>query len=177
MDRQTGMRRFDWASLIIGILFLLAGFVSFMRPDKTLHLLSVIMGVGFLLYGIYELLIRRRWVRTLGGSTGWIVFSGFVDLLLGIMFIFYPGFGALYIAIIFAIWFMFDSLMDFMMTRVLKGITATSHYWILVILSILGFALGIVLLFSPMISAMTIVWIISTFLILFGAVKIIQAFC
>ena len=93
------------------------------------------------------------------------------------MFIFYPGFGVLYIAIIFAIWFMFDSLMDFMMTRVLKGITATSHYWILVILSILGFALGIVLLFSPMISAMTIVWIISTFLILFGAVKIIQAFC
>lgn len=176
MDSQTKTHRFDWASLIIGILFLIAGFVSFMRPDKTLHLLSVIMGVGFLLYGIYELLIRRRWVRTLGGSSGWVIFSGLVDLFLGILFIFYPGFGALYIAIIFAIWFMFDSIMDFMMTRTFKGVASAGYYWTLVILSIVGFILGIVLLFSPMISAMTIVWIISTFLIVFGVVKIIQAF-
>ncbi len=176
MGNQSNTRRFDWASLIIGVLFVIAGCVSFMRPDKTLHLLSVLMGVGFLLYGIYELLIRRRWVRTLGGSSGWVIFSGLVDLFLGILFIFYPGFGALYIAIIFAIWFMFDSIIDFMMTRVFKGVASAGYYWTLVILSIVGFILGIVLLFSPMISAMTIVWIVSTFLIVFGVVKVIQAF-
>lgn len=169
-------RRFDWASLIIGILFLIGGFISIAKPDKTLQLLSVIMGVGFLLYGIYELLIRRRWVRTMGGSTGWVIFSGIIDLILGLIFVFQPNFGILYIAIIFAIWFIFDSIMDFTTARFFKETASKGYYWTLVILSILGIVLGVILLFSPMISAMTIVWIISFFLLLFGFVKIIQAF-
>ena len=68
-------RRFDWFSLLIGILFILGGFLSFSRPDKTLHLLSVIIGVVFLFDGIFELTIRRRFLRSLGEGTGWIVGS------------------------------------------------------------------------------------------------------
>lgn len=173
---MENQKRFDWASLIIGILFLIGGFVSIAKPDKTLQLLSIIMGVGFLLYGIYELLIRRRWVRTMGGSTGWVIFGGIVDLILGLIFVFRPNFGILYIAIIFAIWFIFDSIMDFTTARFFKETASKGYYWALIILSILGIILGVILLFSPVISAMTIVWIISFFLLLFGFVKIIQAF-
>ena len=86
-------RRFDWFSLLIGILFILGGFLSFSRPDKTLHLLSVIIGVVFLFDGIFELTIRRRFLRSLGEGTGWIVVLGILNIILGIIFIFHPGFG------------------------------------------------------------------------------------
>lgn len=168
-------RRFDWFSLLIGILFILGGFLSFSRPDKTLHLLSVIIGVVFLFDGIFELTIRRRFLRSLGEGTGWIVVLGILNIILGIIFIFHPGFGTLYIAIIFAIWFILDSIMEFSVGRLFKGVSG-GYYWLTIIFSILGIVLGVILLFSPVVSALTVVWIISMFLIIFGVLKIVQAF-
>ena len=59
----------------------------------------------------------------------------------------------------------------FIFKRLDKG-----YYWVIVILSILSLILGIMLLFNPMLSALTIVWIISIYLITIGILKIIQAF-
>ena len=42
--------------------------------------------------------------------------------------------------------------------------------------AVLGLIIGVVLLFSPMLSAITMVWLISFYLIVIGIVKIIQAF-
>ena len=46
----------------------------------------------------------------------------------------------------------------------------------LVILGVISIILGIILLFSPMLSAMTIVWLVSTMLMVFGIMHVIQAF-
>lgn len=172
---SVSRRRFDWFSLIIGILFLIGGFLSFSKPDKTLHLLSVIIGVVFLFDGLYELTIRRRFLKALDERTGGVIFFGILNIILGIIFIFRPGFGALYIAIIFAVWFILDSMMEFSVGRFFKGINR-GYYWLTLLFSILGVVLGVVLLFTPMLSALTVVWIISVFLIIFGVMKIVQAF-
>ena len=42
-------RGFDWFSLIVGILFILAGLASIMHPDKTLHFLAILVGIAFIL--------------------------------------------------------------------------------------------------------------------------------
>jgi uncharacterized membrane protein HdeD (DUF308 family) len=168
-------RRFDWFSLIIGILFLIGGFLSFSKPDKTLHLLSVIIGVVFLIDGLYELTIRRRFLLALDEHTAGVVVLGILNIILGIIFIFRPGFGALYIAIIFAVWFIIDSIMEFSVGRLFRGVSG-GYYWLTIIFSILGIILGVILLFSPVVSALTVVWIISVFLIIFGVLKIVQAF-
>lgn len=168
--------RFDWFSLIIGILFIIGGFVSFAKPDRTLQLLAIIIGVVFLFDGVYELTIRRRFLRSLNDSTGWVVFLGILNIILGIIFIFHPGFGALYIAIIFAVWFIVDSIMEFSIGNFFRDSDHKGYYWLTIIFSILGVILGVILLFSPLVSAMTVVWIISIFLIVFGVMKVVQAF-
>ncbi len=75
---------FDWFSLIVGVLFIIAGIASFTRPDKTLHFLAIVAGIAFIFRGIYELWFRQRIGRILGESSGWLIFSAILDIILGI---------------------------------------------------------------------------------------------
>ena len=136
---------FDWFSLIVGILFIIAGIASFMRPDKTLHFLAIVAGIAFIFRGIYELWFRQRIGRILGESSGWLIFSAILDIIELISAKFFKEFH--------------------------RG-----YYWFIVILAILSLVLGVILLFSPLLSAITVVWLVSTFLIVFGIMKLIQAF-
>ena len=166
---------FDWFSLIVGVLFTIAGIASFTRPDKTLHFLAIVAGIAFIFRGIYELWFRQRIGRILGESSGWLIFSAILDIILGIIFLFQPGFGVLFIAIIFAIWFILDSITELLSAKFFKEFHR-GYYWFIVILAILSLVLGVILLFSPLLSAITVVWLVSTFLIVFGIMKLIQAF-
>ena len=74
---------FDWFSLIVGVLFIIAGIASFTRPDKTLHFLAIVAGIAFIFRGIYELWFRQRIGRILGESSGWLIFSAILDIILG----------------------------------------------------------------------------------------------
>lgn len=51
MEMDGYKKRFDWASLILGIVLVVLGCVSIMHPDKSLHLLCILVGVGLLLLG------------------------------------------------------------------------------------------------------------------------------
>ena len=111
---------FDWFSLIVGVLFIIAGIASFTRPDKTLHFLAIVAGIAFIFRGIYELWFRQRIGRILGESSGWLIFSAILDIILGIIFLFQPSFGVLFIAIIFAIWFILDSITELISAKFFK---------------------------------------------------------
>ena len=100
---------------------------------------------------------------------------GILDIILGLIFIFKIAVGASFIAVIFAVWFIFDAITQLATANFFKRLDK-GYYWVIVILSILSLILGIMLLFNPMLSALTIVWIISIYLITIGILKIIQAF-
>lgn len=168
-------RGFDWFSLIIGLLFVLAGIASFMHPDTTLHFLAIITGIAFIIRGIYELWFRQFVNRVLGERSGWIIFIAILDIVLGIIVLVYPGWGVLYIAILFAIWFIVDSIMEIKGAKLFSEFHRSYSAW-LVVLGVLSIILGIILFFSPLLSALTIVWLISTVLLVFGIIHIIQAF-
>lgn len=172
---NTKQKGFDWFSLVIGILFVLAGLASFIHPDTTLHFLTILAGIIFILRGLYELWFRQFINRTLNESTGWIIFTAILDIILGIIVLIYPGWGVLYIAILFAIWFIIDSVMEIKASKLFKNFHRGYATW-LVILGVISVILGIILLFSPLLSAMVIVWLISTMLLVFGIMHIIQAF-
>lgn len=168
-------KRFDWFSLVVGILFVLAGLASFMHPDKTLRFLAILIGIAFILRGIYELWFRQLIDRALNEKSGWIIFGAILDIILGIIVLVYPGWGVLYIAILFAVWFILDSIVGIKAAGFFREFHRGYATW-LIVLGVISVILGVILLFSPLLSAMTIVWLISTMLIVFGIIHIIQAF-
>lgn len=175
MEMDGYKKRFDWASLILGIVLVVLGCVSIMHPDKSLHLLCILVGVGLLLLGIYELWARSKMQEWFGYRSGWLLGTGILDIVLGIVFLVYQNFGTTVIAVIFALWFIISSANELTIAGFLHQLNV-GYYWLLFILDILGLIIGVVLLFSPMLSAITMVWLISFYLIVIGIVKIIQAF-
>lgn len=168
-------RNFDVFSLVIGILLIFLGGYSLYRPDTTLAFISIMMGMIAIIKGIYELWFRRGILFWLGEKSGWLLIMGILDIILGLIFIFKIAVGASFIAVIFAVWFIFDAITQLATANFFKRLDK-GYYWVIVILSILSLIMGIMLLFNPMLSALTIVWIISIYLITIGILKIIQAF-
>ena len=168
-------RNFDVFSLVIGILLIFLGGYSLYRPDTTLAFISIMIGIIAIIKGIYELWFRRGISFWLGEKSGWLLAMGILDIILGCIFIFKIAVGASFIAIIFAIWFIFDALTQIATANFFKRLNK-GYYWIIVVLSILSLIMGVMLLFNPILSALTIVWIISIYLITIGILKIIQAF-
>lgn len=172
---QTAKRGFDWFSLAVGIILVIAGIASFMRPDTTLKFVSVCLGIGLLLKGIYELWFRRGISNWFGENSGWLLFMGIIDIILGLLFIFRAASGVVVIAYIFAFWFIFDSIAEIATANYFKRLNR-GYYVAMLILNILALLVGFILLFNPLIAASTLVLIISFYLLLIGFIKIIQAF-
>lgn len=172
---QTAKRGFDWFSLVVGIILVIAGIASFMRPDATLKFVSVCLGIGLLVKGIYELWFRQGINNWFGEKSGWLLFMGIVDIILGLLFIFRAASGVVVIAYIFAFWFIFDSIAEIATANYFKRLNR-GYYVAMLILNILALLVGFVLLFNPLIAASTLVLLISFYLLLIGFIKIIQAF-
>lgn len=172
---NTRQKSFDWFSLVVGILFVIAEIASFMHPDKTLHFLSILVEIFFILRGIYELWFRKFIGASLNESSGWFIFAAVLDIVLGVIVLVAPNWGILYLAILFAIWFIIDAIMRIKAAKFFQAFNRGYATW-LVILGVLSIILGVILFFSPMLSALTIVWLVSVVLLVFGITHIIQAF-
>lgn len=175
MYKVNPRRQFNWPSFIIGLLFVIFAVVSFIHPDKSLRLLSLLVGIGSILKGLYELWFNRFLRRLRGRSSSWLVVMAVLDLVLGLVFCFYRGFGAAVIAIIFALWFIFEAVSGMavapIVAVVMPGISFLNTF-----LGIIMVILGVMMLFSPMFSALTLVWLISIYLLFLGIGLIIHSF-
>ncbi|MCI5812872.1 MAG: DUF308 domain-containing protein [Limosilactobacillus coleohominis] len=173
MDRVN--KNFDWASFVLGILFVILGCVSMYHVDTTLRFVSILFGIGAILKGIYEIWLRQTVDNLLNHKSVWLIVMAILDIILGIIFLFFHSVGALTIAYVFAIWFIIDCFGQLQVASFYREFRK-GYYWLLVVLNVIGIVLGIVLLFNPMLSAIMLVWLIATFLILIGVLAIVASF-
>lgn len=143
--------------------------------DTTLKFVSIIFGIGAILKGIYEIWLRQTVTNLLNHRSVWLLVMAILDIILGLIFLFFHGIGVLTIAYIFAIWFIVDSIGQLQVANFYRQF-GKGYYWLLIVLNILCIIIGVVLLFNPMLSAFTLVWLIATFLILIGITAIVAAF-
>lgn len=89
--------------------------------------------------------------------------------------LFNGAFGSLYVAIFFAVMFIMDSFTALWASRLLKPIN-NGLYWLEIIVAILGVIFGFVLLFSPMLSAVSISFMVALLFMTFGIEMIVHSF-
>lgn len=167
-------KRFDWLSLLVGILMLLAGGYTLFAPLSVLLSLPLVLGILAIAKGVQTLWLRHQVNEILVQKSSWLLWLGIIDIVIGLLFIIKMGLALDVIVFIFAVWFIFDAIFEIMTVRVFKA--DKGYYWLLIILSVLGLILGIILLFNPLLASATLVWLIAFYLIFIGIGKIIQAF-
>ena len=97
------------------------------------------------------------------GKTPLVV--GIIDILVGIFFLFNIGAGVVVLPFVFAVWFIADSVFALLAADLAKGVS-NGYYWFTVIVNILGIILGIMLLFNPISSALTLSFLVGFYLVL-----------
>lgn len=168
-------RKFDWFSLIIGILLVVLGAAAINAPEKTLTLISIFVGIGALAKGIYTIWFRKTMQDFTGMKHTFLLISAVVDIILGLLLLLKINFGIGVLAYLFAFWFIFDSIMQLFADHFFKAMSR-SYFDVLIVLNIITLILGIILLFNPMLSVYTLVGLVAFYLFFIGVVKIIQAF-
>ena len=176
MKKKTG---FGWSELIVGLLLILLGIFTFIRPESMLTGAVVIYGVIVTFMGVEDLVVYARLSRFTGFGPTLSLVSGIMSVMCGVMLIANPNVGKWALTVLLPIWFIAHCIAELTRTNLIRLIGNPFYYYFSLILNILGLILGFVMIFSPILSFMTIraiSYFAAIYMILFGIESVIAAF-
>lgn len=149
------------------ILFGAAAIWMFFKPVAILTVLTFIIGIGLVLFGMYRAISGFIVSRNIGG--GWIdVIFGLVNIVLGVLFCVYPTGSIIGIALIFVVLFFFKALRALVFA--INMARARFGHWVIdLVVAIALVALAVALLFWPMAAPVAVVYYLAITLLLYAA--------
>ena len=166
MRRRSG---FGWLELIIGVLLILLGIFTFIRPGQALTGLVVIYGVIAVIMGIADIVLYVQAERYTG-------FGPIVSLISGILLLVYPNAGKWVLSLLFPIWFIAHCISRLCHLSAIRIMAGNGIYYFTLVINIIGLVLGIMMVLSPVVSLLSISYIVGLYLILLGIDSVVMAF-
>ena len=173
IDAGRAIKALWWLVLIRGVLAVVFGLYALFSPAGALLALVFVFGFYAIMDGVAALVVGFRHRRT--SHWGWHVAQGVVSLIAGFIALFWPGPTVLALVLIIAVWSIVLGV-----TEIIEAFTARKHgssswAWLLVG-GIVAILFGIILIVSPAAGALTLLWVIGLFSLVFGVVYIVWAF-
>ncbi|NJP41614.1 hypothetical protein HCH52_11230 [Oscillospiraceae bacterium HV4-5-C5C] len=136
------------------VLFIGLAVLTWIFPGRALETLAVFYGIAALLSGLVDLLLYL-WTRQ---KSPWFavgtLLPATISVLAGILLVIWPKAAAEALAIVFAIGFIAHSIAKLSGLSALRRYVSRPTYYLSLTMDCLGLGLGIVLLFSPYLSAL-----------------------
>ncbi len=150
-------------------------FFAFNHPVVSILSVTILFGVGAILKGLYEIIVRRKVRQFAGYSSIFVVIVGVIDIIIGIFFLFNRTGGLIALPLVFAFWIIFDSIGTIITASVIRK-HSNAQFWFTIIIGILGIVIGFLLLFNPFNAYLTIAALIGIYLMVHGILNIVYAF-
>ncbi|WP_314060875.1 DUF308 domain-containing protein [uncultured Vagococcus sp.] len=167
-------RKFNIGRCLLGALFLWVSVLAFQNPGSDLIGLVLFFSLSAIIKGGLELVERKKMVAVEGRHANQMVVIGIIDLLVGVFFLFHIALGVMISPFIFAIWFISDSVFSLMSLGLMKQ--RGGRYWFSLVAGVIGIILGVMLFFNPIVSAITLAFLIAFYFLLTGINYLINAF-
>lgn len=156
------------------LLFGAAAVLMFFKPIPFLTVITYIIGIALVLFGLYRTISGFVVSHNIGG--GWLdVVFGLLNIVLGVLFCVYPTGSIVSMSYIFVILFLFKALRALVfainMARAKFG-----HYIFNLIMAIVLVALAIALFFFPVATVVAIVYYLAITLLLYAISDIYMFF-
>ena len=150
-----------------GLLFGIAAIWMFINPVAILNVLTFVIGIGLILFGLYRTISGFIVSRNVGG--GWIdVIFGLVNIALGVVFCVYPAGSSIGLTLIFVVLFLFKALRALVFA--INMARARFGHWVIdLIIAVALVALAVALLFWPLAAPIAIVYYLAITLLLYAA--------
>jgi uncharacterized membrane protein HdeD (DUF308 family) len=167
------LKRGWWLLVLRGVFALLFGILTFAWPGITLIALVTLFGAYALINGILTLMLGFRAPKGTPG-VGTLVLMGLLGIAAGILAFVYPGATAISLLWIIAFWAIVTGIMEIMAAIRLRK--ELSNEWMLFLSGALSVAFGVLAILRPGAGALSIIWLIGAYAILFGIMILALAF-
>lgn len=165
---MNNKRFFD---LLVGIGFVVLGIMALNRPLSTLGFLVFFFGALAVVRGITT--IFGFGSMSANDSKGLRIILGIFDLIIGIMLLTNIIRGALFLGIMFAVWFMIESIGNLFLTARFSKAKGFGKVLVL-IFDLIALVFAVLLLFNPIIATFALPKLVGFSSVAFGIVLMVQ---
>jgi uncharacterized membrane protein HdeD (DUF308 family) len=162
-----------WLYAVRGVVAILFGILALIWPKETILALVLLFGAYALLDGVFSVFagiasyryFKRWWAVLLEGVAG---------ILFGVLTFFWPNITALVLLYFIAAWALITGIFEIVAAIQLRRVITGE--WALILSGLLSMIFGVLLFVFPGAGAVSLVWLIGIYAILFGITLIILAF-
>ena len=167
------LKRGWWLVVLRGVVAILFGVLAFAYPGRAGEVLVLLFGAYALVNGLFTLGLGIRTPKGIPGK-GSLVVLGLLGVVAGILTFFYPGITALSILWVIAFWAILTGIFE--ISAAIKLRKELSNEWMLILAGLLSAAFGVVVIARPNAGALSIIWLIAAYAIVFGVMLLTVAF-
>ena len=161
-----------WVFALRGVAAIIFGILAIIWPLLTLQVLVLLFGAYALVDGVFTVIAgiashernQRWWMMLLEGIAGIIV---------GILTFFWPGTTALVLLYFIAAWAIVTGVLEIVAAIQMRRII--ENEWMMILAGIASILFGLLLFIFPGAGALSLVWLIGAYSIVFGILLIILA--
>jgi uncharacterized membrane protein HdeD (DUF308 family) len=170
------MRDKRWGRMAFGVIALIFGLAFLLVPGFTLTLFLFLFGIFMIFAGLVLIGFSRSRAPGSGRRTLNVV-EGIIDIAIGVIAIFAPGFTSLLAIYLVGAFLIIAGIFQLFEGIVAPRGTATfgaSNRWVLVIIGLVSLIIGITIVIFPGSGILAILWLIGIFLVIIGIANIIS---
>src|SRR5204862_2685084 len=153
-----------WVPVLRGVAAIVFGVIAFVYPGLTVAVLVLLFGAWVLVDGVFRI-VGAIGHRASDPDWGWQLVIGILGIIIGFLTFHAPAITALVLVIYIAAWALMigatEIAVAFKLRREIKG------EWFLILMGLLSIVFAILLLWNPLPGALSFVWLIELFAILF----------
>ncbi len=162
-----------WMYALRGLVAIIFGIVALARPGQALQALVLVFGAFALVDGTINVFaglssapfFDRWWAVLLVGVAG---------VFIGLLTFFWPGITALVLLYFIAAWALITGIFEIVAAIQLRSVITGE--WMMVLGGLLSILFGVLLLVFPGAGALSVVWLIGIYAVIFGISEIVLAF-
>ncbi len=166
MAATIGLAKWWWTLVVRGVIAIVFGLLAFVAPTFGIAMLVALFAVWALIDGVGSLLAG---IRTRGQDRSWWIeiLEGVVSIAAGVVALLLPGFAAEVLVLLIAAWSIVTGVIEIglavRLRRALEG-----EVW-LALAGVASILFGGLILLFPAAGALSLVWLLGSFAIAFGA--------
>jgi uncharacterized membrane protein HdeD (DUF308 family) len=162
-----------WMYALRGVVAVIFGVVALIWPEQALQALVLLFGAYALVDGIFAVIagiasyryFERWWAVLLEGVAGVVI---------GLLTFFWPNITALVLLYFIAAWALITGIFEIVAAIQLRRVITGE--WMLILGGLLSILFGVLLFVFPEAGAVSVIWVIGIYAVVFGISEIIFAF-
>ncbi len=167
------LSRYWWAVALRGLFAIIFGVLALIWPGLTLLTLVILFGAYALVDGIFSVI---NGIQAYGERKRWwlLVLEGLLGIAVGIVTFVWPDITALTLLYVIAAWAIITGVLEIVQAIQLRKVIRGELLWI--IGGALSVIFGFLLILFPGAGALSVIWLIGLYSILFGVLLIVLGF-